>query len=326
MDWRRRHAYNYCPRVVDHVRHTRRQILTFALGGAAGLALGVPGRLLAQARAGAGPAAVQRLTDTVFVITVPGEANAVAYTTADGVVLIDGASAAGSDALLQAVAALPGGRPVTTLFNTHWHPEQTGSNERLGKAGATIVAQENTRLWLTTDVTWPWNGRRFTRLPKVAQPNKAFFSAGTLGAGLRYGHIPDAAHTDGDLYVHFPEQNVLVAGDVVSGEGWPVVDYITGGWIGGIVGGIERLLALTDAQTRIVPGRGPVLSQADLKAQYEMYATVYVRLTELLNKGRGPGEAVAARPTKEFDARMGNPDEFVRRAFESLWGYLSPDA
>ena len=57
-----------------------------------------------------------------------------------------------------------------------------------------------------------------------------------------------------------------------------------------------------------------------------MYSTIYDRLTQLLNKGRGPTEAVEARPTKEFDAQMGNPDEFVRRAFESLWAYLSPDA
>ena len=57
-----------------------------------------------------------------------------------------------------------------------------------------------------------------------------------------------------------------------------------------------------------------------------MYGTIYDRLTQMLNRGRGPGEAVAARPTQEFDARMGNPDEFVRRAFESLWAYLSPDA
>jgi hypothetical protein len=57
-----------------------------------------------------------------------------------------------------------------------------------------------------------------------------------------------------------------------------------------------------------------------------MYATIYDRLAQLLNRGRGPTEAVAAKPTKEFDEKMGNPDEFVRRAFESLWGYLSPDA
>jgi len=68
------------------------------------------------------------------------------------------------------------------------------------------------------------------------------------------------------------------------------------------------------------------LSLADLKAQYEMYGTIYERLTQLLNKGRGPSEAVEARPTKEFDDKMGNADEFVRRSFESLWAYLSPDA
>jgi hypothetical protein len=113
---------------------------------------------------------------------------------------------------------------------------------------------------------------------------------------------------------------------VVSGQGWPVVDWATGGWIGGIVGGLQRVQALATEDTRIVPAHGPVLSLPDLQAQYEMYGTIYDRLTLLLNKGRGPDEAVAARPTREFDAQMGNPDEFVRRAFESLWAYLSPDA
>ncbi|HYR87685.1 MAG TPA: MBL fold metallo-hydrolase, partial [Terriglobia bacterium] len=209
---------------------------------------------------------------------------------------------------------------------THWHPEQTGSNERLGKAGAAIIAHENTRLWLTQNITWPWNGRRFTRLPKIAQPNNAFYDTGKLASGVRYGYIPDAAHTDGDLYVYFPKENVLAVGDAVSGQGWPVIDWWTGGWIGGIVGGLQRLQTLANADTRIVPARGPVLSLADLKAQFEMYSTIYDRLNQLLNKGRGPSEAVAAQPTKEFDAQMGNPDEFVRRAFESLWAYLSPDA
>jgi len=295
---------------------------------AAGVALGNPVLRLAGATAQtpAQNAGILRLSDNLFVVQLPGEANVVAHTTSEGVALVDGASAGAHEALMTAVASLPGGRPVHTLFNTHWHPEQTGSNEPLGTAGRAIVAQENTRLWLTTDVTWPWSGRRFKRLPKAAQPNKTFYDTGQLGPGVRYGALPDAAHTDGDMYVHFPEQNVLVVGDAMSGQGWPVVDWATGGWIGGIVGGLQRLQTMADAQTRIVPARGLVLGLEDLKAQTEMYATIYGRLTQLLNKGRGPGEAVEARPTKEFDAKMGNPDEFVRRSFESLWGYLSPDA
>ena len=227
---------------------------------------------------------------------------------------------------MKAVAGLPGGGPVQTLFNTHWHPEQTGSNEQLGKAGATIIAQENTRLWLPPDITWPWNGQKFKKLPKIAQPNKTFYDNGTLDSGVRYGYISDAAHTDGDLYVYFPQQNVLAVGDAVSDKGWPVVDWWTGGWIGGIVGGLQRIQTLANEDTRIVPARGPVLSLADITAQVEMYGTIYDRLNQMMNKGRGPSEAVAAQPAKEFEAKMGNPDEFIRRSFESLWAYLSPDA
>ena len=308
--------------------HTRRQILKAAIGGAAGLVLGAPVRGLAAsaAQAASGTAATQQLSDDLFVVTLPGEANVIAHTTRGGVLLVDGGSAAASDALMKAVTALPGGGPAHTIFNTHWHPEQTGSNEVLGKAGKTIIAQENTKLWLTTDVTWSWNGKHFKRLPKIAQPNKTFYTTGKLESGIQYGHIPDAAHTDGDLYVYFPQQNVLVVGDVVSGQGWPVVDWQTGGWIGGIVGGLQRLQTIANAETRIVPGRGLVLSLADIKKQTEMYGEIYNRLSQMLNKGRGPSEAVEARPTKEFDAQMGNGDEFVRRSFESLWAYLSPDA
>jgi glyoxylase-like metal-dependent hydrolase (beta-lactamase superfamily II) len=281
----------------------------------------------AAARAQAAQATgTERLSDDLYVIRVPGEANVLVRTSPNGVLLVDGASAAGSARLLKAVSALPGAGPVQTIFNTHWHPEQTGSNEQLGKAGRTIIAHENTRLWLATDITWPWSGRRFTRLPKIAQPNKTFYTTGELEGGIRYGHIADAAHTDGDIYVHFPQQNVLAVGDVLSSEGWPAVDWPTGGWIGGIAGALQRLETLANEQTRIVPGRGPVIGLTDLKTQAAMYGTIYNRLTQLLNKGRGPGEAVAERPAKEFEAQMGNADEFVRRAFESLWAYLSPDA
>jgi len=322
---------------------TRRHLLKGVVGGAAGFAFGVSPRVsaaAAQAVSGniaPGSGAVQRLADDLFLLQLPGEINVVAQTSAGGVVLVDGGSAKASDALMKTISELPGSTQVQTLFNTHWHPEQTGLNETIGKTGKTIISHENTRLWLSTDITWSWNGQHFKRLPKNAQPNKTFYTTGqldTLSTGtpsqrsldIKYGYIPDAAHTDGDMYVYFPKQNVLVVGDVVSNHGWPVVDWQTGGWIGGLAGALPRLMTLANDQTRIVPGRGPVMSLAELKTQATMYSTIYDRLSGLLNKGRGPSEAVAAKPTKEFDAQMGNPDEFVRRAFESLWAYLSPDA
>ena len=312
---------------------TRRHLLQGAIGTAAGLVVASSARSVSaaalQAVSGGSTApgnGALRLADDLFVLQLPGEANIVAHTSAGGVVLVDGGSAKASDAVMKMLGGLPGGDQVQTLFNTHWHSEQTGLNETLGKAGKTIIAHENTRLWLSTDITWSWNGQRFKRLPKTAQPNKTFYTTGALDSGIRYGYIPDAAHTDGDMYVYFPKQNVLAVGDAVSNQGWPVVDWQTGGWIGGIAGATQRLQTLANDETRIVPGRGPVMSLPELKTQATMYATIYDRLTTLLNKGRGPSEAVAAKPTKEFDDRMGNPDEFVRRAFESLWAYLSPDA
>jgi cyclase len=267
--------------------------------------------------------------DSIFLLSGAG-GNVIARTGAEGVVLVDGGLAENADALAQAVAALPNGSgKIHTLFNTHWHPEQTGSNEKLGMAGATIIAQENTRLWLQQNITWPWNGQKFKKLAKIAQPNKTFYDKGTLGSGapeIRYGYISDAAHTDGDLYVYFPQQNVLAVGGAAYGQGWPLMDWWTGGWIGGIVGGLQRIQSVANRDTKIVPAVGPVLSFTDIAAQVEMYGTINDRLSQMLYKGRGPSEAVEAKPAKEYEARMGPSDEFIRRAFESQWAYLSPDA
>jgi cyclase len=299
-----------------------------AVAGAAGIVAGASSfRLSAAPQLASDNAGGIKLADNLFVVQVPGEAAVIAQTSGDGVLLVDGGSAAGSEAVLKAVAALPnGGGRIQTLFNTHWHPEQTGSNEKLGMAGTTIIAQENTRLWLQQNITWPWNGQKFRKLSKIAQPNKTFYDKGTLESGIGYGYISDAAHTDGDLYVYFPQQNVLAVGDAVCGQGWPVIDWWTGGWIGGIVGGLQRVQTVGNRDTKFVPARGPVLSSANIAAQLDMYGTIYDRLNQMLNKGHSPSEGVEAKPAKEFEAKMGNPDEFIRRSFESLWAYLSPDA
>jgi glyoxylase-like metal-dependent hydrolase (beta-lactamase superfamily II) len=296
--------------------------------GAAGMVAAAP--ILGLGRASAQGTAAQnttKLADDLFIVQMPNESNVLAQIDAKGVVLVDGGSAAGSDALLKLVAGLPGAGTVHTLFNTHWHPEQTGSNERLGMAGATIIAHENTRLWTTQNVTPPYSGgKTYKKLPKIAQPNKTFYTKGKLDTDVSYGYISDAAHTDGDIYVYFPKQNVLAVGDAVSGQGWPVVDWWSGGLIGGIVGGLNRLQTVANADTKIVPARGAVLSLADLRSQAEMFGTIYGRLSQMINAGKGPSEGVEAKPAKEWEAKMGNPDEFIRRAFESLWAYVSPDA
>jgi len=267
------------------------------------------------------------LGDNLFLITGMG-ANVVARTGADGVLLVDGGLAEHAADLAKTVAVLPGGKPVRTLFNTHWHPEQTGSNLPLGRAGATIIAHENTRLWMTTDITRPWENRTIQPAPKEALPTKTFYDKDSLtldGERIEYGYLLQA-HTDGDIYVYFSKSNVLCVGDVIAGDGWPFIDWWTGGWINGVVGGLDTLLKIANADTRIVAGQGPVMTRADLETQFKMFTAISQRLRTMLFGGKNIDDVLAAQPTKEFDARMGDPKQFLRLAFQSMWGHFTPDA
>jgi glyoxylase-like metal-dependent hydrolase (beta-lactamase superfamily II) len=305
---------------------SRRTLLTRSLRGLAGASLGVTlGARVLWAQA---PGSATDLGNGFHVLSL-GATNVLAVSDPTGVALVDGGPAGRAAELARLVAELPQAGKVHTLFNTHWHPEQTGSNESLGQAGARIVAQVNTKQWLTTDVTWPWNDETVEPLPAAGLPTETFYEETELTVGgrmVRCGHLRDCPHTDGDLYVYFPDDNVLAVGDAVSGAGWPSIDWWTGGWIGGLVGGLDMLFYVANDDTKIVPARGPVLTRADLRKQYDMYGVIWERLVKTLYSGGGPKEALAAKPTQEFDAAMGPSDAFVERAFQSLWAYLSPDA
>jgi glyoxylase-like metal-dependent hydrolase (beta-lactamase superfamily II) len=311
-----------------HRLHDRRTFLRVTLSSAAAASLAQWAPLPVFAREKAAPLAATKLNDRVSVISGAG-ANVVAISGPDGALLVDGGLEAHSSELVKLALKETGAKRVHTLVNTHWHPEQTGSNERLGKAGAKIFAHENTKLWLGYANPVPLSDNTYGPLPPKALPNETTFGApGTLDFGgqkAEYGYLLQA-HTDGDLYVFLPESNVLVAGGVVSSAGWPVIDYQTGGWIGGLVEGLKKLLTVGDANTQIVPANGAVVKRADLQAQHDMYAAIFDRLQKLLRKGLGPDEVVAKNPTKEFDAKWGNPTDFTTLAFKSLWGHMAPDA
>jgi cyclase len=303
---------------------SRRTFLTDTLGSLAGLSI-LRGQT-APTQIGTTP-----LADDLFLLTGAG-ANVVARTGSESVLLVDGGLAERSANLFQAVAALPGAKPVRTLFNTHWHPEQTGSNVTLGRQGGTIIAHENTRLWLTTDITRPWESRTFRPMPKEGLPNRTFFGSEPKGNPLtvdgepiQYGYLLQA-HTDGDMYVFFPKSNVLAIGDIISGSGWPFIDWWTGGWINGIVSGLDILLKVADDQTRIIPGQGPILTKADLESQRKIFGNISQRLRTLMFGGKNVEDALAAQPTKEYNDRMGDPKQFITLAFQSMWGHFTPDA
>lgn len=249
-----------------------------------------------------------------------GGGNVTVFDSPEGVLLVDGGSHESSTSVLEQVRALTGAKKVHTLFNTHWHWNQTGSNETLGAAGTRILAHENTRLWLTTRVDSKWEQRIYPPSPAKALPTQTFYKSGTLefgGERIDYGPLGQA-HTDGDIYVHFRNANVLVAGDVVSVGRYPIPDYVSTGWIGGLATATARLAELADGQTKVIPGVGPPQSRSDVQSENEMLVALRQRLAKLLAQGLSLQEAFALRPTADYDAKWGDPTLFMNTVWPGL--------
>jgi glyoxylase-like metal-dependent hydrolase (beta-lactamase superfamily II) len=232
---------------------------------------------------------------------------------------LDSRAAEVSDAIFKATM-----RPVTRLVNSHWHFDHTGGNVFFGSAGVTIIAQENVKKRLSSVQDVPFIGLRDGHYPPQALPTLTYSSSMTLTQGSQQLTLANygSAHTDGDTVTYISPANVVVVGDIFSNHFYPIIDLASGGSIDGMIQSLDRVLAQTDAQTKIVPGHGPVATRADLQEYRDMLAQVRQRIKVLITSGKTIDEAVAAAPTKDFDAKWGGgyvpADVFTKMVFSSL--------
>ena len=297
----------------------RRQMLSAALrvAATAHLAWLWP----ARAQTNRGPLATRLLRDGLELVTGLGS-NAVLLRGTSSGMLIDSGAPETANALRAHLGALP----IDTIFNTHWRPTHTGGNETVRDSNTTIVAHELTRLWMSTEYYVDWEDRTYAPRVAAALPTRTFYASDpqpiALAFGneqIEYGHLPEA-HTDGDIYVYFRNRNVIVTGGVVTVGTYPVIDYATGGWIGGLVDATKKLLAITNADTLVVPKHGASQPRSHLQAQLEMLTVVRSRIENLMRKGKSIQEMLAADVTAEFDAVWGaNRDRFVANIYNGLW-------
>ncbi len=251
-------------------------------------------------------------------------ANVIAAAGGSGTLLVDGGSAARTTELLALVRERAGAHPIEILFNTSWRDEHTGSNETLGAAGAKIFAHENTKLWLGGDFDVDWEKRHYAPRPKAALPTNTFYVSGALdfdGRKIEYKYLP-RAHTDGDIAVFFPDANVLAAGGLVAVDSYPVVDYATGGWIGGLEAATKALLGSTDRATKIVPAYGSVCGRTELEAQLALCTAMRERANDAYKRGLSFAEFVATKPTAEFDAQRGDPAQFLLLVHRGAFAHM----
>ncbi len=305
------------PAIFPAIPVRRRDVLKAAMAGCVGTTLpGIASLSLAA------DVEIVEIGERFALITGAG-GNVLVRHGDDGQVLVDTGSAKLAPALGDALASLPGAGRVGLVFNTHWHPHQTGSNGAFGRAGATLVAHAKTRHRLAVGYYVPHEDRYEPPMPADAVPTETFHDRGERlvdGERIEYGYLLEA-HTDGDIYVYFRDSNVIAVGDALSPARDPEIDWFGGGWLGGRVDALALLLGLVDDETVIVPGYGPPARKADIEAEHRLMQTLFERTTELLRQGYSPDDMLEAGVLADLPRTFADPLKFLYDVHKSLWAH-----
>ena len=299
---------------------SRRDVLRGLAAGVAGLSIAPFAAPVARAQ---GAIDLVDVVPGLKMLRVSG-VNVVALATSAGLVVVDSGPAADKDLLLAELRKLGGTEgKVAALLNTHWHRDQTGANEALGRSGATIIAHDKTRQRLRAGWYVPASDSYEPPLPAAGLPTKTFHTTDAAAFGgerIEFGYLIEA-HTDGDLYVRFPSANVVAAGDAISPQHDPVLDWFGGGWLGGRVDALAKLLELGDARTRYVPSLGPVVGRAEVEAEHELLRTVFDRMVVNLRLGQTAADMLKAGVLDGLPRTFADPAKFLYDAHKGLWAH-----
>ncbi|MCC6318014.1 MAG: MBL fold metallo-hydrolase [Gemmatimonadaceae bacterium] len=238
----------------------------------------------------------------------------------DAVFIVDDQFAPLTPKIQAAIARLTP-KPVRFVVNTHWHFDHTGGNENFGKAGALIVAHDNVRKRMSTEQFMAALNRREPPSPPAALPVVTFSDGVTFhlnGDSVVVTHVPPA-HTDGDAVIHFVKANVVHMGDAFNNAGLPFVDLSSGGSINGIIGAADKVYAMTNDATKIVPGHGPLANRARLRQYRDMLFALRERVQREVASGRSVDQVLALRITDPYARDFpGGHERFVRLLHEEL--------
>lgn len=247
----------------------------------------------------------------------------------DGVFLIDDQVASLTPPVLEALARLHP-EPPRFVINTHWHHDHTGGNEQLAGKGAIIVAHDNVRARMNADNFSEFFQRTTPASAPGALPVVTFNDSLSLhvnGGELRGIHV-HAAHTDGDVFIHLRDANVIHTGDVMFAGLYPFIDLDSGGTVAGTIAAVDRMLALANDATKVIPGHGKVTDRAGLAAYREMLTVTRDRMRELVRAGRTVDEVLAAKPYADYDGALSwsfiTAERYVRILYRDAVRELSP--
>ena len=269
----------------------------------------------------------------------------------DGVLFVDAGVAQMSDKVLAATRSISD-KPIRYIINTHMHPDHTGGNEAIAKAGitiaggnvvgdigasagnqATILAFQSVldRMSAPTGQQAPTPEGAWPTETYTTPERKLFFN----NEGIEIIHIPNA-HTDGDSIVFFRRSDVISAGDIFVTNRYPIIDMQRGGNVQGVIAGLNKIIeiaipaaiggndVLQEGGTMVIPGHGRLCDVADVVFYQEMVTIIRDRVQDMIKKGMTLDQVKAARPTRDYDPRYGatsgiwTTDMFVEAVYKSL--------
>ncbi|WP_223787215.1 MBL fold metallo-hydrolase [Marinicella meishanensis] len=217
----------------------------------------------------------------------------------DGVVLIDDSMPPFLDILNQAIASITD-QPVDFLINTHVHGDHIGNNSAMADGGTHIVAHDNLREHMVSKGVQGPDG--MVEAPKSALPVLTFAQQMTFhfnGQPAVAIHVPKA-HTDGDALIHFPEANVIHAGDTFFNGMFPFIDLDSGGSVDGFIHAQMTMISMANDQTKIIPGHGPLSNKAELQAAVDMLVDAKNIIAQHIADGKTEAEVLAANPLAKY--------------------------
>jgi glyoxylase-like metal-dependent hydrolase (beta-lactamase superfamily II) len=296
--------------------------------------------------------AVVELRPNFYLIGGAG-GNIVAQIGPSGVIVVDSGRTDAADRVIAAIRRLTP-LPIRYVLNTGMDADHVGGNEKLSKAGMTILAgalaagaglgdnlvtnngaasvlaHENvlTRMSAPTGQTSPF--------PIGLWPTKTFqyrqYSMYLNGEGIQVIHMPNA-HTDGDTVVYFRRGDVIATGDLIDTRRWPVIDVARGGSLQGELDALNRLMDMTVYnlplqweldRTLLVPGHGHVYDKLDLLEYRDAVTVVRDRVKALIGEGKTLDQVKAANPTLGYRSQYGaesgpwTTDMFVEVVYKQL--------
>ena len=238
----------------------------------------------------------------------------------DGVIMVDAQFAPMHDRLKSAIAKVTD-KPVKYLINTHYHGDHTGGNAAFGREGAIIVAHQNLKDRLANPPAGA-NGQAPAAAPAEALPKQTYTDKTTVSTGGRTVQIVHiASHTDTDSFVYFPDANVMAIGDTGRPNGYP--NIALGGSIDGMIAGVRTYVNMANAQTKIVPGHGPLSTKADFQDYLNHLVMMRDRVAKLKTEGKTVDQAAAAKPLSPDIQAWAKQDDMasdrvVRQIYASL--------